>query len=707
MWRKYVIITAIVALAVALVAVGCATPTPEGTPAPDGTGTEPPVAASIEIPFLSDWQGSGHNKADSEPFTHWNEDTPAEIPVECAKCHSAPGFQDFVGADGSAAGAVDKAAPIGTTINCVTCHNPQANALTSVVMPSGAEIANLGPSARCMQCHQGRASSQTVADAVGTGDPDTVNAELGFINIHYFAAAGTLFGSEAHAGYEYADKAYPTRNSHVPGYTECINCHNQHTLEIKVEQCQQCHGDAALEDFRMNGSLADYDGDGDVKEGIKGEIDGLRDTLMTAMQGYATDKLETPFVYNEAAYPYFFNDTNADGEAGEDESVRDNGFKGWTPRLLEAAYNYQVSLKDPGAFAHNAKYIIALLYDSIENVNEGSPTPVDLSKAHRNDPGHFDGTAEAFRHWDEDGKVPASCSKCHASNGMAQLLTEGGNISNPLPNGLACANCHDTSQDFPALYQPKDATFPSGAVLTFGETAPSNLCITCHQGRESTVSVNKVLTGKPDDTVDEKISFRNIHYFAAGATLFGNDAQGAYQYKDAQYVGRNMHVNGFQECKNCHDVHALNVKTDACASCHNSADPDTYRMDPTDWNGNADTTEGVKAEINVFRDRLFAAIQKYATDRAGKAIGYNTLAYPYFFYDTNGDGQIDASEAKSDNGYKSWTPRLLKAAYNYQYSIKDPGAFTHNPKYVMQIMYDSIKDLGGDVTGLTRPEAAK
>jgi hypothetical protein len=46
---------------------------------------------------------------------------------------------------------------------------------------------------------------------------------------------------------------------------------------------------------------------------------------------------------------------------------------------------------------------------------------------------------------------------------------------------------------------------------------------------------------------------------------------------------------------------------------------------------------------------------------------------------------------------------LLRAAYNYQWVQKDPGAFAHNGKYILQVLYDSIADIGGDVTGLTRP----
>jgi hypothetical protein len=46
---------------------------------------------------------------------------------------------------------------------------------------------------------------------------------------------------------------------------------------------------------------------------------------------------------------------------------------------------------------------------------------------------------------------------------------------------------------------------------------------------------------------------------------------------------------------------------------------------------------------------------------------------------------------------------LLRAAYNYQYVAKDPGAFAHNAEYILQILYDSIKDVGGDTSGMERP----
>jgi hypothetical protein len=102
-------------------------------------------------------------------------------------------------------------------------------------------------------------------------------------------------------------------------------------------------------------------------------------------------------------------------------------------------------------------------------------------------------------------------------------------------------------------------------------------------------------------------------------------------------------------------------------------------------------------------EALYAAMVTYSADTVGTAIVYDSHSYPYFFTDLNGDGEATPDEANYGNRYTTWTPRLLKAAYNYQYAQKDPGAFAHNPKYVIQVLYDGIEDMGGDVSGMTRP----
>jgi hypothetical protein len=673
---------------------------PEAEPCPECEACKEP-AVSV-VPFEAAWAGSPHADAAAEAFNHWNEEDPREVPTTCAKCHSTPGFLDFLGEDGSEFGVVNAAAPIGTVITCEACHNDTTESMTSVVFPSGVEITGLGPSARCMQCHQGRASSTTVDEAIAEvgleGSPDTPNEELGFVNIHYYAAAASLFGSEVHGGYEYPGQSYQMRFAHVEGYTECVDCHDQHTLEVQFEECAACHTGVTAEnvhDIRMNGSLVDYDGDGDTEEGIYYEIEGLRELLYTAMQAYANDVIGMPIAYNEQSHPYFFIDTNGNGEADDDESVRDNAYNAFSPRLLQAAYNYQVSLKDPGAFAHNAKYHIALLYDSIASLNEALGNgAVDLAAAHRNDAGHFDATAEAFRHWDEEGAVPGSCSRCHSAEGLPLYVNEGVSITQPTANAFSCTTCHDSVPGF-TLYVSNEVTFPSGTTLTFGEGDVSNLCMNCHQGRSSTVTVDASTEGIAPDTVDESLGFINIHYFAAGATLFGSEAQGAYQYPGKTYAGRNTHVEFADTCAECHNVHALEVNTQICAQCHHEAALEDIRVPtedgPVDYDGDGNTDEGIAGEIETIHEALWTAIEAYAADTIGEPIAHGP-GYPYYF-------------DEAGEGYSTWTPRLVRAVYNYQYVAKDPGAFAHNRDYVLQILYDSLEDIGGSaaVAGMTRP----
>jgi len=680
--------------------------------------TEAPAGPAPETPYLADWQGSGHNDVAGEPFRHWDADDPAEVPTTCAKCHTTKGYQDFLGVDGSEAATVDAAVPVAESqgIQCVACHNVGTISKTTVVFPSGVEI-TAGDDVRCMECHQGRESKVSVdaqIEKFAATDMDAVVAPIkddqgndvffGFRNVHYFAAAATLYGGMTHGGYEYEGLTYDAKNTHVEGYATCIGCHNQHTLEVRVEQCANCHEGVAtvddLKNVRMVSSAPDYDGDGNVEEGMFYEIQGLQETLFAEIQKYAMDKGGAEIKYDAATYPYFMG---ADGTA----------YPSWTPRLLKAAYNYQVSIKDPGAFAHGNKYIVQLLYDSINDIGG------DVSKLARTDAGHFAGDTLAFRDWDFDADgnplytVPFGCVKCHTAQGLPTYLKDGGTTvvtSNgttaitglaPLPssNGYMCTTCHN-EESFPDRYAVNSVVFPSGATVSLGGkdadgkfiADDSNLCISCHQGRESTTSMNNALRGKDLDTVDAGVRFKNIHYFAAGATLFGNDVQGAYQYEGKEYVGQNMHADEagkMNKCKDCHDVHALEPKLEACETCHGTKDPTTIRETDVDYDGDGDVTEGIKGEVDTLAEALYAQVQTYSAANGG-AITYDALAYPYFY---GADGKA----------YATWTPRLVKAAFNYQYSQKDPGVYVHNNKYIIQILIDSIQDLGGNVSTYTRP----
>jgi hypothetical protein len=727
------------ALALVLLALIALRPVDSSVAAADPTATPTPTAAptaTLEVPFASLWVKSPHNDAKAEAFNHWNETEDKSVPVDCATCHSTKGYQDYLGADGSKAGVVDKPAPIGTTIQCVACHNQATLKLNSVQFLSTTGegdkaqpvvISGLGPEARCMVCHQGRAT-MTQVDAQITKfkatDPDVVVAPIkengkdvrfGFINVHYFAAAITLYGNEVKGGYQYAGKAYDAKHDHVAGYDTCVGCHDPHTLQVKVDQCAECHtGVKTVEDLkkvREPSSTSDYDGDGNVKEGMADELAGVRDQLYKGMQAYAKDVAKIGFVYDPATYPYFLQDKDGDGKADKDDKDAIIGFSAWTPRLLKAAFNYQISVKDPGAFAHGNKYIIQLLFDSLDDLNTKLATKIDMSKMHRDDAGHFAGNTEPFRHWDTAGMVvPSGCAKCHSAGGLPQFIKEGVNISNPASNGFQCSTCHDEA-NFPKTLAVKDVQFPSGAKVSFGDGVPANLCLECHQGRESSVSIAKAVQNLDVDKPSDKLGFRNVHYFAAGATMFGTDTKGIYEYTGKTYVSRFMHTKGVQTCTDCHDKHVLAPDTTKCVACHKTNDATTIRMaSKDDFDGDGNATEGIAGEVDTYKEVLYKTIQSYAKDVAGTGIVYDTVAYPYFFVDKDGDGKADKDAKGATIGYNAWTPRLLEAAYNYQYTVKDPGSFVHNGKYVMQAMYDSIEDLNSvlktkiDISKMVRPK---
>jgi hypothetical protein len=66
---------------------------------------------------------------------------------------------------------------------------------------------------------------------------------------------------------------------------------------------------------------------------------------------------------------------------------------------------------------------------------------------------------------------------------------------------------------------------------------------------------------------------------------------------------------------------------------------------------------------------------------------YDDLAYPYWFKD-NGMGPI------FPNAYQDFDLAMLRAAYNYQTSRKEPCGYIHNGTYIEQFLFDSIVAMG-------------
>jgi len=348
--------------------------------------TIPTHAQTIEIPILtamqvnqSLWEESPHANAEDHAFTRWDQETPLEVPVACAECHSQTGFIDYLGADGSPVEVVDSPVPIGEVLECETCHlnktRYEVRTIQSVLFPSGARLsfATRDPNNLCIACHGGRRSKNELDSRTGAVDPDTPSDTLSIYIPHHNLAGATLFGMDAGGAYEYDGRLYDRRYTHAEDFNTCTGCHNPHSTALHLDACATCHtgsfnSSADLRQVRYSpGNDLDYDSDGNTQEGLYGEIETLNQILLRAIQSYSRQRIGIAIGYYDS-YPHWYIDTNGDGVIQDEEAISENQMSPWTPRLMRAVYNYQWSIEDPGAYAHNPHYMIQILYDTLKDL---------------------------------------------------------------------------------------------------------------------------------------------------------------------------------------------------------------------------------------------------------------------------------------------------------------------------------------------------
>lgn len=261
----------------------------------------------------------------------------------CVRCHTTTGFIAYSTGKVTAAWGVseDKTKEV---LTCIGCHSDSVTGAVRTmaqVTPypnDGFVTPDTGKSNICLPCHAGTNSGNSIK-ALLQAQADFGN--LGFVNPHYKAATGSLYGV---AGYHFSGRSYTDEATHNhlgigDGSGTCVSCHrnsmNGHTFQGEVTPvCATCHG-TQMDETSLH---VDHNYFLNALEVLKAQL---------AAKGY---------VYSATSRS--FNDTNwGVGQAGAD--------------TMGAAFNYALLVSEPAAFTHNPKYAQELVIDSIDYLDNG------------------------------------------------------------------------------------------------------------------------------------------------------------------------------------------------------------------------------------------------------------------------------------------------------------------------------------------------
>jgi hypothetical protein len=335
------------------------------------------------------------------------------------------------------------------------------------------------------------------------------------------------------------------------------------------------------------------------------------------------------------------------------------------------------------------------------------------------------GIAWTHYNWDEGGR--AACQRCHTATGASNFMTNPATY-NPANNNfshlsnwtavggssqqelLYCWGCHSDSKG--ALRNPgaivevfEEPVGLDPILVEFPDSASSNVCLSCHIGRE----IGEVVKTK---TGFDNLGFVNSHYLTAGGTVF---AVSGYTFGDRDYSipASDRHDKlgmGVATGDANFDAVRNNYTGGPCVTCHFGSNDGSHTLSPlTQYAANdlalnpacvfchTERGEGTNAAITWLGDDATAATLQGTTHKARyqaalealkvqlAADGFNfTPNYPYFG-NTNwlspGDTDVTGNTTGKNN---------MGTAFNYNLLIHDPGGVAHNRRYTRRLIYDAI-----------------
>lgn len=312
------------------------------------------------------------------------------------------------------------------------------------------------------------------------------------------------------------------------------------------------------------------------------------------------------------------------------------------------------------------------------------------------------------------------CQRCHTTTGFAAyaVALQSGNTplaeairtgsAPPLspdlnfkPEMLKCNGCHSDNRGTlrnPGAYK---ATYAIGAApnasvtFQYPDVGASNVCMTCHTGRNSGKAISQLNTGQTATVDFSNYAYSNVdgHYLTAGGTMFKGQA---YEYPGRNYADPTT----FMHSKIGTSDQPGTGTTGPCIGCHmdRTGMPGNHLFQPIStitgtivvtsevcFKCHAGSSINFGAVVQDEKDNYDFALQALQNQLLISTPSYSfTVNFPYF---ANTRWLVFDDTDKSGNAGGKNT---MGAAFNFSLLHHEPGAYVHNSRYVKRIIYDSI-----------------
>jgi len=246
-----------------------------------------------------------------------------------------------------------------------------------------------------------------------------------------------------------------------------------------------------------------------------------------------------------------------------------------------------------------------------------------------------------------------------------------------------------------------------GATLEWVIADPggSNVCITCHGGRENGSAVANKSDGTFDGNTLKPVNVPNAHYLVAAGILYRyigyeyhphDSLDGSTDYGNASYFAHDK-IGTLNADTTVIEVTGMNGP---CVGCHMHANPEKHLFSPVEHDGDTVTLVStacavchdahghpldgadIKHEEHLFHLSLTALENMLAL----RNIDYKG-GHPYF-------SETEADWTTAYDGSTTLDPIIgrnnMGAAFNWNTLHHEPGAFAHNRYYTKRLIYDSI-----------------